>query len=491
MRKGDRMNKKIVLISVICISLIMNSFASIFYIDTLNHWAEEDIHYVSNNLKLFYGYKDGTFRPNDYISRSEFIALMNRTLMETGVFPKERYVFENYEISFAESESQQLEQSSVKESQELYRDLFRIYWAYQDIVTLNRYMKKNNCQLKDVFPGNVLIPSKPITRGETAKLMSYFIAPSVENHKDLEFKDFDPNRLSNMDIDKVLESKIMEGFEDNTLRMNQKLTRAEAAVILKRLYRELENYQNSVFLHLEGRETTSQATFSLFGNYAKRNEEEDKRYKKAIISLEYLSVVKKIPYNEASLYDTEPYETLSTLLESDYFNKVGLYYYLLGSSNPIMEKTKLREQLKNSFLDTTLGFSDSQKVMEKITILSLSKEEETLIFEKWKKSIQNESQRMQYLVFKTSYLLRHQRYEEAIDLYPSNTKWQDHQNLVNFHLNKAYIYYVQGKYLESEEYLRQAKKNLNGFSMSFLKEANLKFDYGIRKNLMKREIQDR
>ena len=50
----------------------------VFY-DTFNHWAESDINFTSNTLKVFKGYGDFTFRPENNITRAEFITILART----------------------------------------------------------------------------------------------------------------------------------------------------------------------------------------------------------------------------------------------------------------------------------------------------------------------------------------------------------------------------------------------------------------------------
>ena len=47
--------------------------------DIVGHWAEEDIVYVAS-VGWYVGYKDGSFKPDQYITRAEFMAIVNRML---------------------------------------------------------------------------------------------------------------------------------------------------------------------------------------------------------------------------------------------------------------------------------------------------------------------------------------------------------------------------------------------------------------------------
>jgi len=49
------------------------------YNDITGHWAESDIRFVTT-FGWFQGYPDGTFRPNQPITRAEFVTLVNRML---------------------------------------------------------------------------------------------------------------------------------------------------------------------------------------------------------------------------------------------------------------------------------------------------------------------------------------------------------------------------------------------------------------------------
>ena len=48
---------------------------SVYFKDTLNHWAINDIAYLAGK-KVLSGYPDETFRPDGYITRAEFSKIL-------------------------------------------------------------------------------------------------------------------------------------------------------------------------------------------------------------------------------------------------------------------------------------------------------------------------------------------------------------------------------------------------------------------------------
>jgi len=62
--------------------------AAMDFADTQGHWAEKTID-IFVQLNLINGYKDGTFRPNNPITRAEFAAILNRAFNIQGGSPYE------------------------------------------------------------------------------------------------------------------------------------------------------------------------------------------------------------------------------------------------------------------------------------------------------------------------------------------------------------------------------------------------------------------
>lgn len=145
-------------------------------LDIENHWAYTDIKRCMNNDYIV-GYPDGTFKPNNYIKWNEFIKIVV-SIMEDNVF----YNSVNWEKPYID------------------------YAINNKLITNER----------DSY-------NEYITRGEVANILYTFLTiyGVVENTSDL------PSTY--------LQSKnILKGYEDNTLRLDNNITRAEAVVLLNR-----------------------------------------------------------------------------------------------------------------------------------------------------------------------------------------------------------------------------------------------------------------
>ena len=493
------MKKKIVLSLMMVIIIILNmTFASIFYIDVLNHWAEDEIHKATNNLNVFYGYEDGTFKPNNFISRNEFIALISRILIEANLIEKPIFIYENYEISIIEKKiTDEKNQDEVGNSgleignanqNELYDDLLRENWEYQDVQILEKYLNSLNASLKNVFEAEKLEGSKNITRLEAIKLIGFFVAPSIENVESLEYDDFIYDKRYFDSLIKVLDSKIINGYDDGYLRLENNLTRAEAAKIINKFFDEVSSFSNTVFNSFETIEIDKNDKYSFFNANRYNN-----KYRKAVISLEYLSVVKKIPYNEYSLYDPYPYDTLREMLNDDKNDKLGLYYYLIEDAKTEDERKKFKDNLSNLFLENEIVFEDSILIVNRLLEGNKDLNLEDLLFMKLEKSIENENQLMQFALFKGNYYLEKNNFEKLLEIYSDESieKLEDENNIFMFKLNRAYTYYLMTKYDYSKKLLNTMLKELKNKNNLKDKLKNEKIKKAIRKNMYKEEIFNR
>lgn len=59
----------------LCISVPSAETAAVTFSDTQGHWAENYI-YQTAGVGLIHGYPDGTFRPDQTITRAEFITIL-------------------------------------------------------------------------------------------------------------------------------------------------------------------------------------------------------------------------------------------------------------------------------------------------------------------------------------------------------------------------------------------------------------------------------
>ena len=78
-------------------------------------------------------------------------------------------------------------------------------------------------------------PDEFLTREEMATLLSRLLKISPEAKKDNPFSDISSTQWSYPYIVSMAEEKIFEGFEDNTFRPKDKVTRAQMAALLDRI----------------------------------------------------------------------------------------------------------------------------------------------------------------------------------------------------------------------------------------------------------------
>ncbi|MFO7151805.1 MAG: S-layer homology domain-containing protein [Bacillota bacterium] len=162
--------------------------------DIAGHWAE-------NNIKELFafgaigGYPDGTFKPDKEITRAEFATILVKAL--------------------------KLEQKSDK----VFRDTAD-HWAKDAIATAADY------GIVQGYPDNTFRPDEKITREQMAAMIvrAVNLAPAAE---ELSFADSSKiSKWAKEAVATAVETGIMEGYTDNTIRPQAKTTRAEAVTVI-------------------------------------------------------------------------------------------------------------------------------------------------------------------------------------------------------------------------------------------------------------------
>lgn len=176
----------------------------ITYQDIEGHWAKPDITDMVN-LELIQGYPDGTFRPNNPISRAEFAALLERVLENVGV----------------EKEGEQTPTRFI--------DVPSTSWYY---LSVNLLENRGNIP-HDKYSTGLLHPNEPITREE----MALWLAKEVSSDKPMPtFKDMAQIRFQE-EVRNVTGAGLLLGYPDGTFKPQGNTTRAEAVTILMRFLR--------------------------------------------------------------------------------------------------------------------------------------------------------------------------------------------------------------------------------------------------------------
>lgn len=179
--------------------------------DIQGHWAESAI---LNFVQEGYigGYEDGTFKPNDGITRAEFIKLVNQlfNFKEKG------------EISFED----------VKESN----------WYYEAV--------RLAVQEGYVSDGKKFRPNDKITREEISTMITRIMnnkdpkTDKIMNYSDLK----SISNWAKTSLEGAIEAGFIGGYEDNTIRPKEVATRAQAVAILSRIIQLQGNKQGGTAL---------------------------------------------------------------------------------------------------------------------------------------------------------------------------------------------------------------------------------------------------
>ena len=167
--------------------------------DTSGHWAEASINNWINS-GFISGYPDGTFRPNNAISRAEFVTLANR--------------------AFGFTRSQGISFDDVKLG----------YWAYGEIqkgVAAGYIQGDSNGKFR---------PGSAVTRQEAAVMLSKL--KGYDSDEAGAYNYTDRGDMANWAvgaIGAVSRNGIMSGYPNGTFRPQQSLTRAEAVASLQKV----------------------------------------------------------------------------------------------------------------------------------------------------------------------------------------------------------------------------------------------------------------
>lgn len=185
--------KVFILMLILIVCSIGNSFAD--SIDYLGHWAQKDIECLMDK-NIISGYKDGSYRPNSEITRAEFVKIINNVFGFSKV----------EDISFL--------------------DVKNTDWFYEDIkiAVCAGYVSG--------YEDNTLRPNNLITRQEAAKIIS-IVYDLIESNSAINFKDEGQiDSWAKNYIIAVSSNGVMNGYNDNTFKPTQNITRAEMAKII-------------------------------------------------------------------------------------------------------------------------------------------------------------------------------------------------------------------------------------------------------------------
>lgn len=162
------------------------------------YWAQEEIAFLIEK-GIIGGYKDGTFRPGENITRGQAVIMIARAF--------------------------KLDSSKYKDPG--LKDVGKTSPYYDAVKAL-----VGEGILAEVIEKDKLLPSKPLTRGEMASIVSK--AYKLEGTYNGQFKDVGKEHFAWDDITLLAANNITIGFADKTFKPNKPLTRVEFSVFLAR-----------------------------------------------------------------------------------------------------------------------------------------------------------------------------------------------------------------------------------------------------------------
>ena len=163
------------------------------------HWAKDAIDYVQEKGWML-GRENHVFAPNAYLTRAELTMIMTRILC--------------LQVDNMLEEIGYLDVS--------------LHWARNAINAVTK------TGLMEGYENGYFYPEKIITREEVAKVLS-FLVKEQKIEKNIVFTDVKQERWSYSYIQKMVKNGIFNGYEDDTFRPQQGITRAEMAMLLMRL----------------------------------------------------------------------------------------------------------------------------------------------------------------------------------------------------------------------------------------------------------------
>ncbi len=382
--------KKFIKLLLLIITFIVLSIepvlAKTVYYDTYNHWAEKDIDFASNTLKVFKGYGDFTFKPENNITRAEFITILQKTALR------------------------QNRMNEVYSSNMSYNDMSNKHWSYTFIISMYEHLKTNlEYSFTDIFPGTDFYPDKPITREESAALIAAFCKSAVYDNN-LSFRDVSGVSKYYNEIKTLYNAGIVTGYEDMSFKGGNNITRAEAAAIIRRVYNDMKTSDGSKYLtKLEFLPIKGDDMYSYFGSYnLSKTDASDKRYIKAKDTLEYVTYGGYIFPEDSHLYDLNAVQTMESLRSAGYHNVTGTNFYMITFGNYTNAQ---KSQYANEILANAASrndFKDSEMMQIFTTVSKYDVKEDLYMgaLQKWDSLTTDNNAKANILFFRYAYYIK-------------------------------------------------------------------------------------
>ncbi|SDZ07046.1 S-layer homology domain-containing protein [Proteiniborus ethanoligenes] len=440
-------HKKTIIVILFSLILIFSSsigLARVYFYDIYGHWAEDSIMWGANTVKLLNGYEDGSFNPDGYISRAEYISLLYRTAKKQGIIDDVRTDLE-------------------------YSDLDYSFWGYDHISMVKSYIDNKSYDVKfnSIFSGKSFYPNDKITREEATILTYFFTLPPVAL-KDLNFNDIDNNYKYFNEIKSITNNGIISGYPDGAFRPKNNITRGEAVTIIKRLFSEVEYQKKSYIEDIKLIESSDKVNYPLFGDYFNTQlSKDDLLYKRAIETMEYVSLAGVIPFEERHLYDTNPMKTMEELKNNNYSNIIGTNYYLIkNGSRAYNDKVKLANEIFQAYINgAQVTNSEASIIFKEFSGLVESNELIIEALELWENTSSSEEVYNNAVFMRSKVYLAEGQGKDAMELYKDMNSLRPNIRTIQL-MNQGYVLASYNEYDIAENILREGweqVKKLDGY----------------------------
>lgn len=286
------------------------------YTDIWTHWAKKSI-FKGVEEGLFAESKDGCFYPDRLMTRAEFLVLLDRLFLRNQ---EQLQPLSLLSESFLLGREDDFSDPSLP-----YTDVNRLTWMYRPILRASLFLDNifGPGALQQTFPGDELHPSRPITRKEAARLLHVFLGGKEDTDAWKE----------------IVARSWLKGDEADPL------SRAEAAVLADHVIQLVDADGLLPTLDTSGAKyplvPDIAELFPAFATYTEWRTADDEAY---------LAAADAIRMRQD---DENTYAELQRLAESDYHNKVGVYYYLSWSPD-----IPLQQNLDYAFAAIDAYFAD-------------------------------------------------------------------------------------------------------------------------------------
>ena len=183
-------------------AVLAKEYPQKFWDVSKDHWAFEAVCEFSERA-VINGYEDDSFQPNKAVTRAEWAKMIIDAAGETAT------------------------------DNNVYFDDMENHWANKYVNAAEKYMPGTN--------GGFYLPNQAATREEVTaslvKICGYDKSYDYYGYL-LNFTDFDTVSKNNRPyVNSAIKNNLISGFDDNTFRGQNSLTRAEAAVLLYRAFK--------------------------------------------------------------------------------------------------------------------------------------------------------------------------------------------------------------------------------------------------------------